>query len=106
MTTLTIEPNHHLSQAEKPTSNFVSDFQKAMESLGDQYGIYEAMSQTGPVTSTELAGFIGLPTATVKMWLKTQASGGYIHYSRPADRYCLWCPIKRNRPGQPPVKKI
>lgn len=99
MTTLTIERNHHLSRQTEPIKSFVSDFQDAMETLGEKYGIYQAMCQTGPVTPTELAGFIGLPTSTVKTWLKIQANGGYIHYSRPADRYCLWCPIKRNRQG-------
>lgn len=97
MTTLTIDRNNHLSQGQEPIKGFVLDFQNAMECLGEQYGVYEAMSQTGPVTPTELAGFIGLPTSTVKMWLTTQANGGYIHYSRPADRYCLWCSIRTNR---------
>ena len=97
MSTLTIERMQDLTQPQTSATNFTSDFQDAMEFLGEQYGIYGALSQSGPSTPSELAGFIGLPKSTVQMWLNTQADGGYIHYSRPADRYCLWCAIKKDR---------
>ena len=80
-----------LGQTQPPEIDFDGAFHQVMETVGEQYGIYEAMVQTGPVTSQELAGFTNLSATHVQMWLQAQASQGWIHYSAPANRYCLWC---------------
>ena len=97
MTTLMNEQTQDTNSGVNQAGNFVADFQEALETIGEQYGIYEAMSQTGPVTPAELAGFTGLAKSTVQAWLNSQAVGGYIHFSQPADRYCLWCSVRTNR---------
>ena len=51
------------------------------------------MTQTGPVTPKELTGFTSLPEANVRVWLEAQAAAGWLYYSAPANRYCLWCVV-------------
>jgi hypothetical protein len=80
-----------LGQTRTEKTNFDTAFHQVMETVGQRYGIYEAMTQTGPVTPQELAGFTNLSEAHIQMWLEAQASQGWLRYSAPANRYCLWC---------------
>ena len=95
MTSMIIEPQQRQEQRLIAPACFDTDLQGALDRIGERYGIYQAMSQTGPVTPQELAGFTGLSLQYVQTWLQAQAVTGALHFSRPANRYCLWCPISR-----------
>ena len=94
MTTMIIGTERQQNQEQSTTpATFNIALQSALEVVGEKYGIYDAMAQTGPVTPQELAGFTGLSLRHTKSWLQAQAATGALHFSRAADRYCLWCPI-------------
>ncbi|HKH20698.1 MAG TPA: class I SAM-dependent methyltransferase, partial [Gammaproteobacteria bacterium] len=51
-----------------------------MVNVGHKLGLYQAMVDTGPMTSTELADKTGTNERYVREWLNNQAAGGYITY--------------------------
>lgn len=57
--------------------------------IGDKLGLYKAMADGAPVTSTELAEQTGLTERYVREWLVNQAAGGYMAYDPATGRYCL-----------------
>jgi hypothetical protein len=91
MTSMMIEQQRNQGLRVIAPACFGTDLQDALDRVGERYGIYEAMTQTGPVTPQELAGFTGLSRQYVETWLQAQALTGALHISRPANRYCLWC---------------
>ena len=91
MTTINEQLNEILNQTPQASTGFGADFHRSLELVGEQYGIYEAMTQTGPVTPQELAGCTGLPETHVRLWLEAQASGGWLYHCPAANRFCLWC---------------
>ncbi len=48
--------------------------------LGDRMGLYQALQQAGPVTSSELAQRTGLHERWIREWLQGQAAAGLISY--------------------------
>src|SRR5579862_5245122 len=48
--------------------------------LGDRLGLYKAMADGAPITSSELAKKAGLHERYVREWLSGQAASGYIDY--------------------------
>jgi 2-polyprenyl-3-methyl-5-hydroxy-6-metoxy-1,4-benzoquinol methylase len=48
--------------------------------IGDKLGLYRALAQHGPLTSTELAKLTGTAERYVREWLGNQAAGGYVTY--------------------------
>jgi SAM-dependent methyltransferase len=57
--------------------------------IGEQLGLYKAISESGPVTSEELAKKTGTAERYVREWLAGQAAGGYINYDAPSGRYMM-----------------
>jgi hypothetical protein len=57
--------------------------------IGDKLGLYKAMADGTPVTSTELAQRTGTTERYVREWLVNQAAGGYIEYDPSIGRYHL-----------------
>ena len=91
MVTVNKRPEGLSNQSQALGTNFEGAFHEALETVGERYGIYDSMTKTGPVTAQELAGFTNLCQSHITMWLEGQASGGWLYYSAPADRYSLWC---------------
>lgn len=48
--------------------------------LGDRMGLYQALQESGPVTSSELAQRTGLHERWIREWLQGQAAAGLISY--------------------------
>ncbi len=48
--------------------------------LGDRMGLYKAMAEAGPVTSTSLAEGCGLKERWVREWLQGQGAAGLVEY--------------------------
>jgi 2-polyprenyl-3-methyl-5-hydroxy-6-metoxy-1,4-benzoquinol methylase len=53
--------------------------------IGDRLGLYKAMADAGPMTSSALAQRTSTTERYVREWLANQAAGGYVRYN-PADR--------------------
>ncbi len=63
----------------------------AMVEVGDKFGLYEAMSKAGPVTSAEFAELTEMPWRRIRVWLSAQAAGDFLDYDEATGRYSLWC---------------
>ena len=61
----------------------------ALVVIGDRLGLYKAMANAGPLTSTELAERTATAERYVREWLNAQAAGGYVHYDARSQRYTL-----------------
>ena len=57
--------------------------------LGDRLGLYRAMADGKPVTSTELAELTGLAERYVREWLHAQAAGGWVSYDPDTATFIL-----------------
>src|SRR6202022_397646 len=56
---------------------------------GDRLGLYKAMADSRPITSSELAEKTGTSERYIREWLNAQAAGGYVTYDAPTGRYLL-----------------
>ena len=56
----------------------------ALVVMGDKLGLYRALAESGPLSSSELASRTGTAERYVREWLNAQAAGGYVAYE-PAD---------------------
>ena len=57
--------------------------------LGDRLGLYKAMADGAPVTSSQLAKRTGLHERYVREWLSGQAASGYIDYDPQKNAFSL-----------------
>jgi hypothetical protein len=57
--------------------------------LGDRLGLYKAMADGAPVTSSQLAKRTGLHERYVREWLSGQAASGYIDYDPRKNAFSL-----------------
>ena len=58
--------------------------------IGDELGLYKAMSDFGkPITSQELANLTATSERYIREWLANQAAGGYLTYDASSKRYAL-----------------
>jgi SAM-dependent methyltransferase len=57
--------------------------------VGDRLGLYRALAEAGPFTSTELAAYTGTAERYVREWLAGQAAGQYITHDAATDRYSM-----------------
>jgi len=60
-----------------------------MVALGDRVGLWRALHQFGPCTSTQLATRSGLNECYVQEWLAAVASAGYVAFDPATARYSL-----------------
>ena len=56
---------------------------------GVKLGLYKALAEMGPATSSELAGKLGLDERYVREWLSAQAASGFVDYDDDASRFYL-----------------
>ena len=57
--------------------------------LGDELGLYRALTEVGPATADELAGKAGCNPRLVREWLDGQVAGGLVAWDADSDRYEL-----------------
>src|SRR5215218_8491004 len=55
--------------------------------LGDELGLYRALSDLGTATADELADTVGCNRRLVREWLDGQVAGGLLTWDRDDDRY-------------------
>ncbi len=57
--------------------------------IGDKLGLYKSLSESGPMTSTELANATDTAERYVREWLSAQAASGYIEYDAPNNKFSM-----------------
>jgi SAM-dependent methyltransferase len=57
--------------------------------VGDRLGLYKALAQDGPMTSTELARKTDTAERYVREWLAAQAASGYVDYDAAAGKFSM-----------------
>ena len=66
-------------QLDELLGRFVADLGATISAgnviLGDRLGLYRALAEAGPLTSTELAAYTGTAERYVREWLAGQAAG-------------------------------
>ncbi len=86
-------PSKSQSAAETFAGKVLADTAVAMLSfgayIGDRLGIYRAMADAGPVTTSELAAKTHLRERYLREWLALMATAGYVEYDAQAARYTL-----------------
>ena len=60
-----------------------------MTNLGHKLGLYQAMAESGPINSDELARRTGTNERSVREWLNGQVAGGYVRFDADAHQYLL-----------------
>lgn len=58
-------------------------------SVGHKLGLYKAMADAGPLSTTELAQRTGCAERYIREWLNAQAAGGYVDYHSISNTYEL-----------------
>ena len=57
--------------------------------LGDELGLYQALSEGGPTTADDLATSAGCNARLVREWLDSQVAGRLVEWDAASDRYAL-----------------
>jgi SAM-dependent methyltransferase len=57
--------------------------------VGDRLGLYKALAEAGPMTSTELARATGTAERYVREWLAAQAASGYVEYDAETQSFSM-----------------
>lgn len=57
--------------------------------IGDRLGLYQALSQHGPMTAVQLAEKTATDAVYVREWLAAQAAGGYLTYNPDSGAFAL-----------------
>jgi len=60
-----------------------------MTNLGHKLGLYQAMAESGPINSDELARRTGTNERSVREWLNGQVAGGYVRFDADGNQYLL-----------------
>lgn len=60
-----------------------------LNELGLRSGLWQAMSEAGPLSVAEIAGRTGVQAPLVREWVRSQAAAGYLEYDPAADHYEL-----------------
>ena len=74
---------------QKAVGDLGAAFHAALVVIGDKLGLYRAMAEAGPLTSSELAKRAGASERYVREWLAANAASGYVNYDASAGRYSL-----------------
>ncbi len=81
MTTSPLSPQELEALTDRAIGYLSGAAVSALVYLGDQLGLYRALREAGPVTSSELAARSRLHERWVREWLHGQASAGLVGYS-------------------------
>lgn len=63
---------------QKAVGDLGAIFHAALVVIGDKLGLYRAMAEAGPATSSELAKRGGAAERYVREWLAANAASGYV----------------------------
>ncbi len=90
MTQRTIDPDVLQALVGQVVGDFGSVLNAALVVVGDRLGLYKALAESGPTTSTELAERTGTVERNVREWLSAQAAAGFVTYDGHSDDGDRW----------------
>ncbi|UWZ84431.1 class I SAM-dependent methyltransferase [Occallatibacter riparius] len=61
----------------------------AMTNIGHKLGLYQAMADSGPIHSDQLAQRTNTNERSVREWLRGQVAGGYVRFDAVTNQYVL-----------------
>src|SRR5580698_11277396 len=64
-------------------------FSAPLVRMGDKLGLYKALKESGPLTSTELAAKTNVDERYAREWLSHQAASGYLEYEPATGKFTL-----------------
>jgi 2-polyprenyl-3-methyl-5-hydroxy-6-metoxy-1,4-benzoquinol methylase len=64
-------------------------FSVPLVQIGDHLGLYQTLSECGPLSSGELAAKTGLSERYLREWLSAQAASKYVSYDPATDRFSM-----------------
>ena len=70
-------------------NDFGGTYHSALVVLGNRLGLYQALANSGALTSADLAAATGTSERYVREWLNAQAAGGYIDFDPHTNHYSL-----------------
>jgi hypothetical protein len=73
------------------SDGFGTALNSSLVNVGEEFGLYEVISESGPTTSVELANRAGMPERHVRVWLDAQAAEDFVDHDAATGRYSLWC---------------
>ncbi|MDN5845102.1 MAG: class I SAM-dependent methyltransferase [Candidatus Nitrosocosmicus sp.] len=73
----------------KAVGDVASSMSAMLTILGERLGLYKALTESGPLTSEELAIKTSTHERYVREWLANQAAGGYINYDPTSGKFAL-----------------
>jgi SAM-dependent methyltransferase len=92
MTTVTT-PTIDSAKVDQFAHQLIGDIGAALSSvlihIGDRLGLYRALGDSAPVTSTDLAAKTGLAERYVREWLHNQAAAGWVTYQPDGATFTL-----------------
>jgi DNA-binding IclR family transcriptional regulator len=62
-------------------------------SIGEKFGLYGALAESGPATADEVARSTGVPAHHVSDWLDAQARADYLDYDKASGRFSVYCSL-------------
>ncbi len=83
------DPNAALSFAEQVLHDISRASAIVLAALGDRLGLFRALADQGPATSTELAVRVGAGERYVREWLGGMVSAGYLAYDPASNQFSL-----------------
>src|SRR3982750_1469345 len=64
-------------------------FSVPLVQIGESLGLYQTLSENGPLTSGELAARTGLKERYLREWLAAQAASKYITFEPAAEKFSM-----------------
>ncbi len=64
--------------------------QTDLEGIGDKLGIYDVMSEYGPLTTAAIAELTQVSETTIVAWLGAMLAGDTVDFDVHTGRYSLW----------------
>lgn len=86
---MTLDEDHLNQQIQTALNDVGATAHAPLVVIGDELGLYEALADTGPLTSAELAEETDTNERYIREWLCAQAAGGYVTYDPETVQYSL-----------------
>ena len=64
-------------------------FSVPLVQIGESLGLYQALSENGPLSSDELAARTGLKERYLREWLSAQAASNYITFEPTTEKFSM-----------------
>jgi hypothetical protein len=80
-----------LKQMIDQSGGFGPTLHAALEDVGEWLGLYDIMTQSGPITPACLATQACIPERSARIWLEALAAENYLEHEVSTNLYCLWC---------------